>query len=230
MEFLPGFRWPVPRAFASAVSVCRFEQGDVLFDAADAYAAWQAGSRRKARIHVQVLDPPRAARAAHADSESRFTANWSSPVTCEVGDRSGSTTPVVRSTQGRLFTCLWRGDLRVLREVGPGAVEELALPGGARDLQKQLTAALAGFQATAAGTAETGFWFVSVVDVSSESSLAKARSVESELSGRYALTIRDLAPQEAGIPDGDRYHPALRVRGVWVEDESSTVVEQLLKQ
>ena len=66
MELLSGFTWPVPRAFASAVSACRFEQGDVLYDAASAYAAADPGSGPG--HHVQILDPPRSARAAPADA------------------------------------------------------------------------------------------------------------------------------------------------------------------
>ncbi len=231
MEFLPGFAWPVPRAFASAVSVCRFEQGDVLFDAADAYGAWKSGQKRKVRFHVQVLEPPRTARSAPVDAEgNRFAANWSSPVTCEVGDRQESTTQVLKSTQGRLFTCLWRGDRRLLREVQPGAADDPPLPGVARDLHRHLGVTVAGFWAASVQTADSGTWFVSVVDATSEASNAKARNVESALSGRYAVKTRDLSPHEAGVPDGDSYHPALRVRGAWVEEESADAVRELLKQ
>ena len=229
MEFLPGFAWPVPRAFASAVSACRFEQGDVLFDAVDAYGTWKAGQQRKARFHVQVLDPPRSSRSLPREAEgNRFVANWSSPLTCEVGDRDASTTEVVKSTQGHLFTCLWRGDRCLLREVLPGAGDVLPVPGVARDLKKHLEAAVAGLRATW-DAAEAGTWFVSVLDVSSEASLAKARDVESALSARYAVKIRDLSPLEAGVPEGDGYHPALRVRGAWVEEKNAEAVRERLK-
>ena len=139
MHFLSGFAWPVPRAFASATAVCRFEQGDVFFDTPDGYAAWKVS---RPRFHVQVLDPPRTARSLPADSEGRFAANWSSPVTCEVRDRKASTTEVVTSTQGCLFTCLWRGDLALLRGALVGAMEAMPLPGIARDLQKHLASTL----------------------------------------------------------------------------------------
>ncbi|MEE2674817.1 MAG: hypothetical protein VX466_13530 [Myxococcota bacterium] len=227
MEFLPGFAWPVPRAFASAVSACRFEQGDVLFDAADAYAGWKAGRKRKARFSVQVLDPPRSARSASREAEgSRFVVNWASPLTCEVGDRQGSIPEVVKSTQGRLFTCLWRGDIRLLHEELPSEAGEPPIPAGARDLHKQLEATVAGLGkiSSAAGT-----WFVSVLDVSSEASLAKAREVESALSALYRVTIRDSSAQEAGIPDGDGYHPALVVRAVWVDEQNPEAVRERLK-
>ena len=227
MDFLSGFAWPVPRAFASATAVCRFEQGDVFFDTLDGYAAWKA---RRPRFHVQVLDPPRTARSVPAESEGRFAANWSSLVTCAVRDRKASTTEVVTSTQGRLFTCLWRGDLSLLSAAPAGASEALPLPCVARDLQKHLAFALPALRQEPGPPSAGGLWFVSVVDESSEASLAKARDVESVLSARYAVTIRSLSPQEAGVPDGQDYHPALRIRGVGVEETNEDVVRGLLKQ
>lgn len=230
MEFLPGFAWPVPRAFASAVAACRFEQGDVLFDAAGAYEAWKPGRPPGIRFSVQVLDPPRTARLAPVDAEgNRFASNWSSPVTCEVGDRRESKTARVQTSQGRLFTCLWRGDPGLLREAGSGEVEDLPLPTGSRDLQKHVPTTVAGFQAASGHPAGVGTWFVFVVDVSSEASLAKARDVDSALSAHHTVETFDRSPAEAGVPAGDGYHPALRVRAVWVEESRPDVVRGLLK-
>lgn len=227
MHFLSGFAWPVPRAFASATAACRFEQGDVFFDTPDGYAAWKAD---RPRFHVQVLDPPRTARSVPAESEGRFAANWSSPVTCEVRDRKASTTEVVTSTQGRLFRCLWRGDPLLLRDSAAGDASDLVLPGIGRDLQKHLASTLPALRQGTGAQADAGLWFVSVLDESAEASLAKARDVESVLAARYTPTVRSLSPQEAGVPDGQDYHPALRVRGVWVEETREDVVHELLKQ
>ena len=112
----------------------------------------------------------------------------------------------------------------------PGAADDLPLPGVARDLQKHLEATVAGFQASLGPTADSGTWFLSVVDASSEASLAKARNIQTALSARYAVKTRDRSPHQAGVPDGDTYHPALRIRGVWVEEESADTVRGLLKR
>jgi len=223
MHFLSGFAWPLPRAFASATAVCRFEQGDVFYDCPEGYGAWKSG---RPRFHIQVLDPPRTARTVPTDAEGRFAANWSSPVTCEFRDRKAAACEVVTSTQGALFTCLWRGDLSLLRRSPSDAAGPLPLPADGRELQKQLASTLPVLRREA----EAGIWFVSVVDESAESSLAKARDVESVLAGRYALTVRSLSPQEAGVPEGQDYHPALRVRGLWVEESDEEVLRGLLKQ
>ena len=137
MELFSGFTWPVPRAFASAVAACRFEQGDVLYDDARAYTVGAAdgatdgagtrwGDVAKELGHaIQVLDPPRSARGAPAEASGRrFDANWASPVTLELVDFRTGQTRVLETTQARLFTCLWRGSVRTLEGEPPENVDE----------------------------------------------------------------------------------------------------------
>lgn len=244
MERLPGFVWPVPRAFASAVSTCRFEQGDVLYDVPEAYASWGPGPG----CWVQVLDPPRTARAAPPDAEgNRFAANWGAPVTIELGIRSPASARTLRCTQGRLFTCLWRGDPGLLEDVVPGAPDELRPPAMARELQKELAVAVPAVRQASRRDPEHSTAFVCVVDEASEASLAKARAIAAALAGDGAASQRghrpgraaaaggaveivDLAPAEAEIPGGDDFHPALRVRGFVVECAEPAQVEAWLKR
>jgi len=227
MDWIPGFAWPVPRAFAAAVSAARFEQGDVFYDDACAYGEWPAEGTPGFRFRVQVLDPPRSTRAAPSDAEgTRFAASWGSPVTCEISDYEARARSQVRTSQGRLFTCLWRGQRELLREVEPGHAE-LPLPAVARDLQKHLEGCLPALRR--ASKRKRGSWFVSVVDQASESSLAKARDVESALAAGGGVEVADLSPVEAGVPDGDAYHPALRVRGLRVDETRGETLREILK-
>ena len=244
MEVLPGFAWPLPRAFAAAVSTCRFEQGDVLYDVPEGYASWGPGPGR----WVQVLDPPRTARTAPADAlGNRFAANWGTPVTVELGVLRPSSKRVVHCTQGRLFTCVWRGDPDLLRDVPPGTPEALPLPGVARDLQKELASAVPALRRASHRDPHHSTAFVCVVDEASEASLAKARAIASALSdgragearGRAArhasspdedVEIVDLAPAEAGIPSGEGFHPTLRVRAFVVASDEPAKVEARLKR
>jgi hypothetical protein len=86
MEFIAGFAWPVPRAMAGAVSACRFEQGDVVYSQAKGYEGWPKG-RRGLKFALQVLDPPKSARALGPEAAgNRFEANWNSSVELELTD------------------------------------------------------------------------------------------------------------------------------------------------
>ena len=226
MDWLPGFAWPLPRAFSAAVSICRFEQGDVFYDHSEAYQAWGSDAARS--VWVQVQDPPRSARSAPADAlGNRFVANWSSPVTLELGEAGDSAPTTIRCTQGGLFTCLWRGDRGVLCDVEQPA-DALPLPAAARDLQKHLEAAAPALRAAARRPREAGVMFVFVVDESSESSLAKAQTIESALASGSDAETADLAPAEAGVPDGMDFHPTLRLRGA-IASESADFVQKRLK-
>jgi hypothetical protein len=230
VDLLPGFAWPLPRAFASAVSVCRFEQGDLLYDAPGAYEAWKRGRAKRLGCRVQVLDPPRTARTAPAETEgSRFAANWASPMTLELADGSGARPRTVRCTQGRLFTCVWRGAPELLVDVEPGGASDPPLPLGSRELQKQLEIAVPALEDALRGDPPRVL-FASVVDESSEASLAKARGIEAALTRRYALEVVSLSPGEAQVPDGEAYHPALRLRGSAVPEADPKAVRELLKR
>ena len=226
MQLLPGFAWPVPRAFASAVAACRFEQGDLLYDDAAVYgdARWEVASKGLGR-HIAVLDPPRSARSAPADAQgNRFLANWEAPVGFELHDYRDGQSDERRSTQGRLFTCLWRGDVGVL---DPESGDPTP-PRGARELHAELESALpACLGALEAGSPE--IVYMSVVDASSEASRAKALAVEARLAATASVRSRDLSPVDAGLPGSGDFHPALTLRCLAVRGASEGAVRDLLK-
>ena len=114
MEMYSRFSWAVPRAFAAAISACRFELGDVLYSDAACYDDSLSRDPRTG-FHIQILDPPRSARAQTGDGESqRFFVNWESPVQFEWMDYGSGRSESRTSTQGRVFTCLWRGEVEGL--------------------------------------------------------------------------------------------------------------------
>ncbi len=228
MELLSGFAWPVPRAFASAVSMCRFEQGDVLYDAACAYAEGEREPTSGPGHHVQIFDPPRSARAAPADAAgNRFAANWESPISFEFCDYGAGTTEVRTASQGRLFTCLWKGDREVL--LGGGETASPPLPAVARDLQRQLAQAVPALQDALAKDVEVGLLYVAVLDQASESSLGKARLVESNLSSQHQCHTALLSPSAAGVPAAESFHPTLQLCGTAVATDDESAVRALLK-
>lgn len=240
MDLFSGFAWPVPRAFASAVAACRFEQGDVLYDDASAYAdlasppstsgeparTWGEVARGLGYA-VQVLDPPRSARNAPADaSGNRFDANWASPVTVELTDYQKSSTSTAQTTQGRLFTCLWRDAPALL--TGDGAPAPPA-PATARELHGLLGEALPGVRRAVAKRRGAPLLFTFVVDESSEASLAKMRAVVAALGGHFAVRCTDLAPAEVGLDPEIAFHPALRLCACGIETADEAAVRDLLK-
>jgi hypothetical protein len=216
----------VPTAFSAAVSACRFEQGDILYAERSAYDDWEAGPPGR---WIQVLDPPRSARARNADADAgRFGSSWGAPVTLEVGLEPGAVGKACTTTQGRLFTCLWKADIEAL-ETGTAPPPPLLLS----DLQRSLEAALLSMRAILLGGAGGGstsgaggragatspeaLLFMAGVDLASDASLAKAEAIWTALAARHVLRVYDAAPAECGMADGAAYHPSLVVRGIAIE-------------
>jgi hypothetical protein len=231
MDFFAGFSWPVPTAFAAAVAACRFEQGDVLYSSKRAYRAWDP-VRSELRHHIQVLDPPRSARAMTAEGDgSRFSANWSSSVQLELKEYRSSSTETWRSTQGRLFSCLWQGDVSWLDEEERGAPPPPLL---ARELhkalQESLETAAERFRVALPSGVSPRLLYLSALDQASDASRAKASLVESQLASRFAVVTADLAPSRAGIAEAERYHPSLAVRCLALDTPDESAVREVLKK
>ena len=253
MEFIAGFAWPVPRAMAGAVSACRFEQGDVVYSQAKGYEGWPKG-RRGLKFALQVLDPPKSARALGPEAAgNRFEANWNSAVELELIDyseanansdakakakaNSEAEAPGERriTTQGRLFCCLWHGDPAWLDPSG----REPAPPVPQRDLHRRLEETRPTFtkcfkercsRSPAGGAFARGFsLYLAAVDDANESVRSKAKAVEAVLAEKFEVESLWLSPGEAGLSGAEALHPALRVQGLAIAAQKPEAIEALLR-
>lgn len=224
IAWLPGFVWAVPVAFAPAVAGYRFEQGDVLHRDRRAYASFVDGVG-DGLTAVQLRQPPRSARVVPGEFEGdRRLANWQSEVELELVDLATGAIEACRTTQGRLFTALWKGGDALMR----GAGEDPPLPRSARELAQALRD---GELALAfPPTRRKGARFAFVVDLSSDASIAKARLVADAITALGRVERIDLDPEAAGARDADRFHPTLIVRVLFVEGAATEAVESALKR
>ncbi len=227
-SWLPGFAWALPAAFAGAVSSCRFEQGDVLHEGEGGYGDWAEGAPGR---WLQVLDPPRSARAVAGGGDAgRFVAQWGSPVELDLADAPDAQPRRLVTTQGRLFTCLWHGEL--------GALEQSNAPPPPillADLQRSLEPTLAGLRARLVKTKRrskadaAAMLFVAALDWSSDASIAKADAIATALAAHFAISIHDAAPGDVGVPDAQHHLPTLCVRGIRIEAADEQRVSDALK-
>lgn len=222
--FLPGFRWAVTEAFAPAVAAYRFEQGDVVYRDRRGQGAL-ASPLPDDLTAIQLLAPPRSTRVVPGDFEGdRRQANWQSEVELALVDLARARSESLATTQGRLFTALWKDDLRMLRGEG----DDPPLPRSARELFALLRdGALAVAPQHRGGR---GVRFLFVVDRSSDAARAKAGSIVDALHPLGRIETRDLDPIEAGAPEGDRFHPTLVVRELVLRDVAIAAVEDALRR
>jgi hypothetical protein len=236
MELYSGFAWAVPKAFGSALHGCRFEQGDVLYSNASSYDESKR-SKRSTGYHIQVLDPARSSRAIGGDGENqRFFANWESPVCFEWMDYRAGERSERQSSQGALFTCLWKGDLKVLRG-DPQA--DLPRPKLLRDLQSRVaecsSAMVEQFEKPrragksskrAAGGRRL---FATAFDQSSEASRVKVQSIERALEAKFEVAVRRFAPAELELDGAAEYHPTLGLLGIAIATDDEAEIERVLR-
>ena len=233
MELFSRFSWAVPSAFAAAVSSCRFEQGDVLYSDAGAYEN-SSGADAGKGAYLQILDPPRSARALTSEGEGqRFFANWESSVEFEWMDYETGRREERSSTQGRIFTCLWRGEPAWLEpeSESPDPPRPLLLRDLHNRIEESIPAFASRFKRTRkkAGAAGKYMLFVLATDYAGDASRVKAESVLAALRVGIELTSCDLSPEKAKIGDGDCFHPSLFVRGIAIESQNSEAVQATLK-
>ena len=230
MEFIEGFAWPVPRALAGAVSACRFEQGDLLYSRSEAYGSWPAG-REDLEYALQVLDPPKSARALAPGAEgNRFEANWNSSLEFELTDFAAASSERRTTTQGRLFCCLWRGDIAQL----DASAEPPEPPASQRDLHRRLDETRPAFEAlfgqVAGGGASGDFClYMAAVDDANEAARSKAKAVQAVLEAKFEVESRRLSPGEAGLAGAESLHPALWIQGLAIASRKAAAVEKRLR-
>lgn len=223
-ELLPGFRWPVPRAFAAAVCAYRFEQGDVLYRDVRAYDPL-AGGIPSGLTAIQLRQPPRSARSLPSDAEGdRRLSNWQSELELDLVDLARGAVESRKTTQGRLFMALWKGDDSSL----DGRGEEPALPRSARELAQLLREGGLGLPELAPTSHRSRFSFV--VDWSADASRTKAARIADALQQLGACASRDRFPAELAAPEADRFHPTLVVRSVEIEHARPEAVEEALRR
>jgi hypothetical protein len=115
VDLIPGFAWRLPVAFAEAVNFCQFARGDIIYDNPVVYEPSRAW--RDAVPHLKISLQVKAAmatRVVQKDENQVFATNWKSPLTLELTAYPSLKTHRVESTQGKLYTALWQGDISCL--------------------------------------------------------------------------------------------------------------------
>ena len=220
-DLLPGFAWAVIRAFRGPLGACRFEEGDLLFSSPGAYASTCIEGA------IQVVSSDRAVSSRlDENEESAFYDNWLHGLVVRVTEYPSGSTRTVPTTQGRLYTAIWHGDLSIL----PATQAEPPLPLLAKDLKPHLaTAANALLVRGSAGRTEEPCAFAMPFDETSDLLGAKYRKVEAGLSREFKSHVQLVSPSELGLPQAAMFVPTSRVAG-FVMGAPRAAVEATLKE
>ena len=126
LQFFKGFKWGVHLSFKDCVQQCYFECGDTIHNSKLGYQDTWEESLKNISYTIKLLNPRRGTLVSLAqsndtgDSKSIFKNNWNSEVELELIDvKNDSEKKIIRTTQGRLFTLLYKNDFSVLDSKTP---------------------------------------------------------------------------------------------------------------
>lgn len=206
-DYFDGFSWALPSAFADALAQCRFEQGDVLYDTKKAYEGEWGAAVRHIKHRVEVTFPLRGGAVRSSESEdSAFEDNWNSQVVVRLVDHRASSEREVTTTQGNLYSLLWKGDVAVLDG------QSLPPPLGARHLLPKLNLVLDSLRSRNARMMSSGTFFLLPFDHTSRLLRSKLRTVSTAL---HSLEAKSgiLAVKDFEFEGADDFAPTTSV--VW---------------
>jgi len=223
MEFFSNFNWAVPQAFSDAVALCRFEEGDVLYDTSKAYdSSWKEAIKHITHS-LQVRYPARATSSEKEKVGGVFEKNWNSEVRIELYKKQEKVgVGQIKTTQGRLYTVLWKGDLAVLET----DTEEPPLPIKAKNVTKQLK----GVKENALELSVGFPVFVMVRDRSNQVSREKYLKIYAKLKKHIFGNPEMLTPEKAGLKSWDTIAPTIEIAFFPVNGINREELELLIKE
>ena len=223
-EFFNGFSWAVPKAFSDAVMACRFEEGDILYDTKKAYDGEWGEAEKHIKHSLQVRSPARGPATAVNALGSMFGRNWNTEVTFALEESANDeSTKLVQTTQGKLYTALWRGDLSVFDNDSNPDIP-LQLMQVLKMLEEAVPAAKAfvGEQPT----------FIMARDAANRMSKLKHLNVSTALHSHFKAGCEVMTPRDAGLSASEMIAPtidiAFYVMGQGTKDEIHDVLKEQL--
>ena len=225
MAFFSGFAWSVPMAFSDAVGACQFSRGDTLYSNRIAYRQWNEEFYKLAKdLHaIKVLSPE--AKPA-PPSPGLFQSNWNSAAEVELfmpGGQEG--VKRFSTTQGRIYSLLWRGDSSFLDPAMPAPM----VPHQARYLLKNLNHAKSALrQLVLDQHPDARYFFVLPHDVCSQLLDGKYRKLAYGLGRTYHVSEAHVAVSVLPIPEVDRLTPTTSLKTfAFMENDEKSIKERL---
>lgn len=222
-SFFDGFAWAVPTAFSEAVSTCMFLEGDTLYDTKKAYSEEWGKALSHIRHYLQVLSTAANPNQSEDGVKAVFVKNWASEVTVQLTSfDEGEEKKFVQTTQGRLYSLLWHGDISVLSTDTPKPKTPVTL----REVAKRLEEVVP-FARKIAGDRPV---FIMARDLCNNISTNKHFSVESTLHRNFKAKNHTHIPKVTGLADWQRISPTIVIVFFIMEQGNHDEIHDALKK
>lgn len=201
MEFFTGFSWAVPKIFSGAIANCKFEEGDMIYDSQFAYQQW-GQALGSIRYCIKVKSPRRTLRITKGKSATAASANWYSEVVIDfkkfIDDTPGQ---LIKTTQGRLFSLLWKEDLEIFNEDKLDPPPPLFL----KDVRKRLAETVSECERIAGNRP----YFIMAYDPTNDVSLKHYLGIYSALRKDFGCELSQLTPKDSGFKEWGKISPVI---------------------
>lgn len=224
--FFDSFAWAVPIAFTDPLSICRFEQGDILYDTKMAYDGTWKEALTYITYSIQVISPLRGlGTKIEKEEESIFSDNWNTVVKFSITNHKEQTTKEVTTTQGRLYSFLWKGNMELIKEEST----TLLVPTLAMQILRDLPKAI-GYLSNNILKGESNIClFLMPYDRTRQLLKSKYKKIENSLNG-FKSRILFISPDEAGLRSESGFAPTVAIACFCVYGTQKSDVEQAIKK
>lgn len=247
VKVFPRFKWCVPAAFSEALGQCLFTRGDILYHSVRAYEAWDQTfyASGALKYSVQVTYPSRltsggtesgSVAEGHEENEQkalgRFKTNWGSRVELDFRTypEEGQLKHII-TTQGRLFTMLWRGSLDIIAPESPSPPVPLLVSDANNKKAQVLEGAVDAFTRRIRDSAHVPILFAFAYDPTNGISAEKYRSIKLALR-KVSSDIEEirLTPEETRVAVYESYSPTLEFCCFAIADTDEGTIRKSLKK
>lgn len=216
MEFIQGFDWAVPTGFNDAIAQCKFDLGDSLYNTIKAYEQWSTALK-----HLKYGIVVKSSASLPSSAKSSFNNNWSSPLELELTYyKEKNKKEIIKSTQGRLFTCIWHGDINILKP----DTNEPSVPIVLRHVTKRLDEV----EIVLREKIGIGNTFAMAYDPTSNIATEKRQKISDSLKEIGSVSINQYSPFDLGMSDATIIHPSISIL-CFTSDGNSKEIKESLK-
>jgi len=225
-DYFIGFKWALPKSFADALSKCLFEVGDVIYDNPQAYAL----SWGEAKNHINNSIQIKSISAINIlledkNNESVFLENWDSEVVFDFYSYPSLSKKEIKSTQGRLYSFLWKGDEQYILTNTSHVEKPIMLKKVFKnnsDYQSEITKKV---------NSKSDFIFYFPIDVATESYNEKTQKIIRSFKhncNSITYNLKSYTPQELNLNLSIAFCPTIQFI-VFEINGSSIVINEALK-
>jgi len=219
--FYDRFNWAVPTAFKNAISYCCFEEGDILYDTKNAYnASTWAESLKHINYMIQVKSPKRSSvLGGQVDTGLVFEQNWNSEVVFELMDyKHTNRKKLISTTQGKLFTLLYTGNLNLLKENSENPPLPILI---GKELEPYRDKAASTIQNKLKNSAKNLNLFVMGYDPTNNTYTQKFSKIEASLNSiDLEYKVYDYSPKECDLENHKDFSPVVYFRCIAIDTKS----------